>query len=54
MSLGSVLLGIWLVLVGLAWAQLIVIGTLFLGWWALITGIVWLVELWHPFNLRRP
>jgi hypothetical protein len=54
MSLGTVLLGIWLVLVGLDWANLVVIGSGFLGFWALVTGVIWLVEIWHPFNLRRP
>lgn len=48
MGLASLLLGIWLILVGLSWAALVVIDSKFLGFWALITGILWLVEQWHP------
>lgn len=51
MSLSSVLLGVWLVLVGLAWAGIVAIDSKFLGFWALITGILWLVELYHPFAI---
>jgi hypothetical protein len=53
MSLGGVLLGIWLILIGLSWISAIAIGTAFLGWWALITGIIMLVEIWHPLTVFR-
>lgn len=52
MSLSSVLLGIWLVLVGLSWAGIVSIGTSFLGFWALISGVLWLIELYHPLWKR--
>lgn len=54
-SLGHLLLCIWLILVGLTWAAIIVINSKFLGYWALITGIVLLVEGYHPLTVyRRP
>jgi uncharacterized membrane protein len=48
MSLGSLLLGVWLILVGISWAAIVAIDIKFLGFWALVTGIVWLVEGVHP------
>lgn len=51
MTLGQLLLGIWLVLVGLAWTTIVVINMKFLGFWALGTGIVWLVEGYHPLPI---
>jgi hypothetical protein len=51
MSLSSLLLAIWLILVGLAWLGWVTISTRFLGGWALVTGIVWLLESWHPITL---
>lgn len=54
MSLSSLLLGVWLVLVGLSWAAIVSIDIKFLGIWALVTGIVVLVEQVHPITLARP
>jgi hypothetical protein len=55
MSLGSLLLGVWLVLVGLSWSAIITISSRFLGFFALVTGIVWLAEGYHPITVfRRP
>jgi hypothetical protein len=53
MSLASVLLGIWLILVGLAWAAIISIPNVFLGFWALITGVLWLLEAYHPITVFK-
>lgn len=55
MSLSHLLLGVWLILVGLNWAGIVAIGSLFLGVWALVTGILWLLESAHPITIwRRP
>lgn len=56
MSLGSLLLAVWLILVGLTWSTLVLINSKFLGVWALITGIVLIVEQWQPLTIpvRRP
>jgi hypothetical protein len=53
MSLGSLLLAIWLVLVGLTWAAIVAISTKFLGFWALVTGIVLFVEGYHPITIYK-
>lgn len=55
MSLSQLLLGIWLILVGLTWAAILSISIKFLGYFAIVTGIVWLVEGYHPITVyRRP
>lgn len=55
MSLGTLLLSIWLILLGLTWIAAITVSTKFLGFWALVTGIVLLVESYHPLTIyRRP
>lgn len=54
MSLGSLLLGIWLILVGITWLTWATISLTFLGIWAFVTGIVWLVETVHPIVIKRP
>lgn len=54
MNLSSLLLGIWLVLVGIDrmdWADL---SLKFLGVWAFVTGVVWLIEAYHPLKVPRP
>lgn len=55
MSLSQLLLGVWLILVGLSWAGWVAINAKFLGIWALVTGIVWLLEAVHPVTIyKRP
>lgn len=54
MSLSTLLLGVWLILVGLTWTAWAVISTKFLGVWAFVTGIVMLVKAWHLLNIPRP
>lgn len=51
MALGSLLLAVWLILVGLTWATIVAINSKFLGFWALVTGIILLVESYHPVVL---
>lgn len=57
MSLGSLALSVWLILVGLEWLTWITVSAKFLGAWALVTGILLIVEHWRPlvipFPLRR-
>lgn len=54
MSLSSLLLGIWLILVGATWLTWLTVDAKFLGLWAFVTGIVWLIEGFHPLNIPRP
>ena len=55
MSLGQLLLGVFLVLLAVTWLGWVAISLQFLGIWALVTGIVWLVEGVHPLTVyRRP
>jgi len=55
MSLGQLLLGIWLILLGITWLGWVTISTQFLGGLAAVTGLIWLVEGVHPLVLyRRP
>jgi hypothetical protein len=55
MSLSQLLLGIWLILVGLTWAAVLSISIKFLGYFGAVVGIVWLVEGYHPITVyRRP
>lgn len=44
MSLSALLLGVWLILVGIGWMGWAVLDLDFLGIFALVTGIAWLVE----------
>jgi uncharacterized membrane protein len=53
MSLGNLLLGIWLILVGISWMAWVTISIKFLGIWAFVTGIVILVEGYHPIIVYR-
>lgn len=53
MSLGSLLLGVWLILVGITWLGWIAISGPFLGGTAVITGIVWLTQAYYPVNLWK-
>lgn len=54
MSLSSLMLGVWLILVGATWLTWLSIDLKFLGLFAFITGIVWLVEAYRPLNIPRP
>lgn len=55
MSLGQLLLGLWLLLVGITWMTWVSISTQFLGGLAAVTGLIWLVESVHPITIyRRP
>lgn len=55
MSLSTLLLGVWLILVGITWLAWVSISLTFLGVWAFVTGIVLLVEGVHPIIVyRRP
>lgn len=56
MSLGQLLLGVWLILVGIAWLAWVVISAEFLGFWAFVTGIILIVEgagMWSHTVIRR-
>jgi hypothetical protein len=53
MSLGMVLLGVFLILVGITWLGWVAVGTMFLGGFALVTGIVILVEGVRPLPLWK-
>lgn len=44
MSVGSLLLALWLILVGVVWVGWISIDIKILGVLAFVTGIIWLVE----------
>lgn len=44
MSLSALLLGVWLILVGLVWALKVDISLVVLGWLAIITGVIWILE----------
>lgn len=55
MSLGSLALAIWLVLVGITWLGWVAISTKFLGGWAALTGLLLFLEAYHPITVwRRP
>lgn len=54
MSLGSLLLGIWLILVGVTWLSWVAIDAKFLGLLGFITGLVVLIESYRPITVRRP
>lgn len=48
MALSHLLLGAFLIVLGISWLGWVTVSATFLGVFALITGIVWLVEAWHP------
>lgn len=55
MSLSTLLLGVWLILVGITWLGWVAITLTFLGLWAFVTGIVLLIESVHPLVIyKRP
>lgn len=55
MNLSQLLLGVWLILVGVTWMAWATISIKFLGIWAFVTGIVWLIEGYHPLVVyKRP
>ena len=55
MSLSTILLGVWLILVGIVWLGWVVINAKFLGLWAFVTGIIFLFEGYHPITVwKRP
>jgi hypothetical protein len=53
MSLSSLLLAVWLILVGITWLAWVVISTQLLGLLAFITGLVWLLESAHPITVWK-
>lgn len=55
MSLSSLLLAIWLILVGVTWSAIYTVDTKFLGLFAILTGIIWLIEGVRPITVwKRP
>lgn len=48
MSLGMLLLAVWLILQGVSGLGWLAVSAKFLAVWALVTGIVLIVEHWHP------
>lgn len=53
MSISTLLLGVWLILLGSDWLGWISVSIKFLGLWAFVTGVVILVDTFHPINIRR-
>lgn len=53
MSLSNLLLGVWLILVGITWVTWVLVDVKFLGLWAFVTGIVILVESVHPIVVYK-
>lgn len=51
MSISSLLLGIWLILVGATWLTWISVDSKFLGLFAFITGIIILIDNWRPIRI---
>lgn len=51
MALSTLLLAVWLILLGLTWAAVLSLSTTFLGWFAVVTGVVFLVEGYRPLVL---
>lgn len=54
MSLSTLLLGVWLILVGIDWMGWVALSATFLGIWAFVTGIVVLIEAYRPISLPKP
>lgn len=48
MALSTLLLAVWLILVGLVWLTWAHFSTQFLGGWAVVTGLVFLIEQARP------
>lgn len=40
----TLLLGVWLLLVGLSWAAVVVISSMFLGIYAIVLGILYIIS----------
>lgn len=53
MSLGNLLLGIWLILVGANWLTWLTVDIKFLGLLAFVTGIILFVEGFHPITIFK-
>lgn len=54
MSLSSILLALWLILVGATWLTWITVATTTLGLLGFIVGIVILIDSIHPISFNRP
>lgn len=55
MNLSSLLLAVFLILLGITWLGWVAISITFLGIWSLVTGILLLLEAYHPVVVyRRP
>lgn len=55
MNLSTLLLGVWLILVGVSWLAWVTVDVKLLGLLGFITGIVVLVEGVHPLTVwKRP
>lgn len=54
MSIGSLFLAVWLILVGVSWLAWITVDVKFLGLLGFITGILFLVDSFHPIIIKRP
>lgn len=52
--MGLLLLGVYLILLGLSQAAIVVISGTFLGIFAIITGIILVVEAGAPFYKKLP
>lgn len=44
MSLGQLLLAVWLIILGMLWLGWVTVSNKFLGGWAFVTGIVLILE----------
>lgn len=53
MSLGTILLAIWLILLGITFLTWVNISYQFLGGFAAVVGIILLVEGYHPITLFK-
>lgn len=53
MGLSHLLLGLWLLMVGLTWLGWVAISTQFLGGWVAVTGVLVLVEGYHPITIWK-
>lgn len=54
MSISSLLLAIWMILVGVTWLGWISVDIKFLGLLGFITGILMLIEGFRPLRVPRP
>jgi hypothetical protein len=53
MSISTILLAFWLILVGVSWLTWISIDPKFLGLLAFITGIIFLIESARPLIVKK-